>query len=85
MGHGLWVPSRKSAAAANTHLTEGNPKIALDGLYAYGRNNGPYWTGAMTTAVGDAFSNIVKNDAPAEEEMQKAKEKCEAEMEALLG
>ncbi len=83
--YGFHVPPRKSAAAANTHLIEGNPKIALDGLYEYGRANGPYWTGSMATAVGDAFSNIVKNDAPAEEEMQKAKAKCETEMEALLG
>ncbi len=38
----------------NTHLSEGNAKIALDGLYAYGRANGPFWTGSMGTAITDA-------------------------------
>lgn len=82
--YGFHVPPRKSAAATNTHLTEGNAKVALDGLYAYGRDNGPFWTGAMTTAVQDAFSAIVKNDAPPEETMQGAKEICETEMASLM-
>lgn len=82
--YGFHVPPRKSAAAANTHLSEGNAKIALDGLYAYGRANGPYWTGSMGTAITDAYSNIVKNDAPAEAELAAAKTTVESEMEALL-
>lgn len=83
--YGFHVPPRKSAAAANEKLKEGNPRIAVDGLYTYGRANGPFWTGTMETAVGDAFSNIVKNDAPAEAEMQKALEASVAEMKTLLG
>ncbi len=82
--YGFHVPSRKSAAAANAKLAEGNPKIAVDGLYQYGRSNGPYWTESMGSAVTDAYSNIVKNDAPAEAEMQKAFDTATAELASLL-
>jgi multiple sugar transport system substrate-binding protein len=82
--YGFHVPPRKSAAAVNNQLAEGNPRIAVDGLYSYGRANGPYWTGSMGTAVTDAYSNIVKNGADPTTEMEAAKATAQAEMEALL-
>jgi len=82
--YGFHVPARKSAAEANAKLSEGNPKIAVDGLYEYGRANGPYWTGAMWTALDDGISNIVKNNADAVPEMEKVKATCQEELSALL-
>jgi multiple sugar transport system substrate-binding protein len=82
--YGFHVPPRKSAAAANAKFESGNPKIAKDGLYEYGWSNGPMWNGAMGTAVADAYNNVVKNNADAAAEIQKAYDTCKAELDRQL-
>ena len=82
--YGFHVPPRKSAAAANAKFTAGNPKTAKDGLYQFGWSNGPMWDGAMGTAVGDAYNNIVKNNKDAKSEIQTAFDKCQAELDRQL-
>jgi len=51
----------------------------------YGRILPPTWTSAMATALTDAFSNIVKNGAPAAEQVHAAAETCKQELAQLLG
>ncbi len=63
------MPPRKSAVAVNKILTEEKAAKVVEGLYALGKANGPYWTDSMVTAISDAYSNIVKNDAAAEAEV----------------
>ncbi len=83
--YGFHVPPRKSAAAANEKLSEGKAKVAVDGLYEYGQNAGPYFTGSMLTALDDGISNIVKNNADAVSEMEAVKNTCQTELDSLLG
>lgn len=82
--YGFHVPPRKSAAAANEKFGAGNPKIAKDGLYAYGWANGPMWNGAMGTAVDDAFWHIVRDGSDAEAEVQTAYDTCVDELARQL-
>jgi len=82
--YGYHIPPRKSAAEANKEFDAGNPLIAKEALYAYGWSFGPMWTGAMGTAVGDAYWRVVRDGANPEAEIQKAYETAQAELDRQL-
>jgi len=82
--YGYHIPSRKSAVEANTEFDSGPAKVAKDGLYEYGFNKGPLWTGAMGTAVQDAYWRVLREGADAEAEVQSAYEVCQEELQRQL-
>ncbi len=85
LSYGFHVPPRLSAAAAAEPLKSGAPAEAVQIFNDYGRILPPTWTSAMATALTDAFSNIVKNGAPAAEQVHAAAETCKQELAQLLG
>jgi multiple sugar transport system substrate-binding protein len=82
--YGYHIPPRKSAAEANKEFDAGNAKIAKDGLYKHGWANGPMWTGAMGTAVGDAYWRVLRENANAADEIEKAYNTCKDELARQL-
>ncbi len=84
LSYGFHVPPRKSVAATATQLTTGPAKEAVDIVDKYGTILPPTWDAAMTTALTDALSNIVKNKANAQAEVTKAAQKCQDELKRVL-
>ncbi len=84
LGYGFHIPPRLSAAAAAEPLKSGPAADAAKIFSDYGRILPPTWTSAMDTALVDALSNVVKNGAPAAEQVHAAAETCRAELERLL-
>ncbi len=84
LSYGFHVPPRKSVAATATQLTTGPAKEAVDIVNKYGTILPPTWDAAMTTALTDALSNVVKNKADAQSEVTKAAQKCQDELKRVL-
>lgn len=85
LAYGFHVPPRLSAAEAAEPLKSGPAAEAVGFLAEYGRILPPDWTQAMTTAITDALSNIVNNNADAAAAVAAAAEKCTAELAQVLG
>ena len=85
VGYGFHVPPRLSTAAKTSKLSSGPAADAVTILNKYGHANPPAWDSAMDTAVGDAFSNILKNGADPKSEVHAAAVKCQTELTKLLG
>lgn len=81
LAYGFHVPPRKSAAASAEPLKTGPASEAVKILSEYGHPGFPNWTGAMATAMGDAFTNILKNGADAKTELDAAAQKVQAELD----
>jgi multiple sugar transport system substrate-binding protein len=80
LAYGFHVPPRKSVAAKAEALQGDVIKDIVAGMYKYGHNNPPTWTQAMSTALTDAMSNVVKSGKNAKEEIAAAAKKCEEEL-----
>jgi len=80
LSYGFHVPPRLSAAAAAEPLKSGPAAEAVTILGQYGRIMPPQWTTAMDTIMTDALTKIVKNNAPAAEEVAAAAQKCQEEL-----
>ncbi|CAA9559876.1 MAG: ABC transporter, substrate-binding protein (cluster 1, maltose/g3p/polyamine/iron) [uncultured Thermomicrobiales bacterium] len=85
LSYGFHVPPRLSAAAEAEPLKTPPPADAVRYFYENGKILPPQWTPAMGTALTNALSNIVKNGAPAAEEVAAAAQTCEQELQRLLG
>ncbi len=85
LSYGFHVPPRKSAAATASALKSGPAADAVQFLNQYGHTYSPLWDAVMGTAKNDAVTNIVKNGANPTAEVQKAAQKCQAELTKLLG
>ncbi len=84
LNYGFHIPPRQSLAATATKLKSGPAADAVQIAKSYGKSNPPMWDGTMNTAFTDAATNIVKNNANAVDELKKAEEKCQAELQKLL-
>ncbi len=84
LDYGFHVPPRKSSAATATKLKSGWPAEAVKILYSYGRTVSPLVDSVMSTALSDAVTNIVKNNADAATQVGKAAQTCRAELQKLL-
>jgi multiple sugar transport system substrate-binding protein len=84
LSYGFHVPPRKSAAASATKLKSGTAAEAVTLLNTYGRSTSPLVDTVMSTALSDAISNIVKNNADAAGEVSKAAQTCKTELQKLL-
>jgi multiple sugar transport system substrate-binding protein len=65
-------------------LKSGEPKRAVGMVTDYGHVIGQLWSGVMGTAISDAVTNIVKNGADGQSEMEAAYDKCVAELDIVL-
>ena len=84
LAYGFHVPPRESVDRTSTILQSGIPAQAVKDLAAYGRTTPPTWNAAMTTALTDAMTNIIKQGHPAASEIDAAAEKCERELQRAL-
>lgn len=85
LSYGFHVPPRISAASSAEPLKSGPAAQAVEYLNNYGKAAPPTWTGAMGTAVQDALTNVVKNNADPAAEIKTAAQKCNDELKRLLG
>ena len=85
LSYGFHVPPRKSAAAEAEPLQSGPAAEAVQILNQYGKILVPQWTDAMDRALTDALSNIVKNGAPAADEVARAAQVCQEDLRRVLG
>lgn len=85
LSYGFHVPPRISAAAAAEPLKTGPAFEAVGYLAQYGKAAPPQWTGAMGTYLTDSITNIVKNGADAATEVAACAEKCQAELDKVVG
>ncbi|HLG77573.1 MAG TPA: sugar ABC transporter substrate-binding protein, partial [Ktedonobacteraceae bacterium] len=60
--YGFHVPPRLDVVKSADTLKSGPPAEAADFLSKYGQFQGPYWNGAMGTAYGNAYSNVVQKN-----------------------
>lgn len=84
LSYGFHIPPRKSAAASADKLKSGQAKEMWDAVEKYGRDEAPFFTGAMWTALGNAAANIVKNGADAKTELDTAAKTCQEELDKAL-
>jgi multiple sugar transport system substrate-binding protein len=85
LSYGFHVPPRISAAAAAEPLKTGPAFEAVGYLAQYGKAAPPQWTGAMGTYLTDSITNIVKNGADAATEVAACADKCQAELDKVVG
>jgi multiple sugar transport system substrate-binding protein len=85
LSYGFHVPPRISAAAAAEPLKTGPASEAVGFLSQYGKAVPPQWTAAMNTYLTDSVTNIVKNGADAASEVASAAEKCQTELDKVVG
>lgn len=85
LSYGFHVPPRKSAAASAEPLKTGPAAEAVNFLNQYGKIMPPQWTAAMTTMLNDAIANIVKNGADATSEVASVAQKCQDELNKVVG
>ena len=84
LSYGFHIPPRQSVAKKAKALQSGPAAevLALTGKYGYGDN--PYWTTAMGTALSDALTNVVKNNADPAAELTAAAAKAQSELDKAL-
>lgn len=85
LDYGFHVPPRKSAATSAAKLKSGPASDAVTILNNYGRTVSPLFDNVMGTALTDAVSNIVKNNANATSQVHTAAQACQAELTKLIG
>lgn len=85
LSYGFHVPPRISAAAAAEPLKTGPASEAVAFLSQYGKAVPPQWTAAMNTYLQDSVTNIVKNGADAVSEVASAAQKCQDELDKVVG
>lgn len=84
LSYGFHIPPRNSAAATADKLKTGQAKEMWDAVEKYGRDESPFFTGAMWTALDTAKANIVKNGADAKAELDAAAKICQEELDKVL-
>ncbi|SDH43420.1 multiple sugar transport system substrate-binding protein [Lentzea fradiae] len=86
LGYGFHIPPRESLARKTEKLTTGPAadavKFVRDNAKA---SNPPDWTSVMRTAFNDAVSRVVRDGAPADQELRGAAEKVRDELKRLYG
>ncbi len=85
LSYGFHVPPRQSAAQAAEPLQNPPPSDAVRIFYENGRILPPEWTAAMGTALTDALREIVRNGAPAAEQVAAAAQSAQQELQRVLG
>lgn len=86
LSYGFHIPPRESLASKAEKLTTGPAadavKFVRDNAKA---SNPPDWTSVMRTAFNDAVSRVVRDGAPADQELRGAVEKVRDELKRLYG
>jgi len=85
VGYGFHVPPRQSAAETAEALQVGAAADLVSNVYEHGVVFNPLWTPVMGTALLDALTNVVRNDADPVEELTTAEATVQAELDRLLG
>lgn len=85
LSYGFHVPPRQSAAETAEPLQNPPASDAVQIFYDHGRILPPQWTPAMGTALTEALANIVRNGAPAADEVATAAQRSQEELDRLLG
>lgn len=85
LAYGFHVPPRKSAASAAEPLKSGAPAQAVEFLNNYGKSQPPIWTPGMGSALTDALTRVVKENADPTAELNTAAQKVEEELKRVLG
>jgi len=83
LGYGFHVPPRIEAAESAEPLQEPPASDVAGFLNDYGVVDPPQWTGAMGTALQDAVTRIVREDADAMTELNAAAETVQSELDRL--
>ncbi|HEX2914073.1 MAG TPA: sugar ABC transporter substrate-binding protein [Chloroflexia bacterium] len=84
LSYGFHIPPRISTANAATALKSGPAADVVDLVGKYGYGDLTIWNSAMGTALSDAFTNVVKNNADPKTELANAEKKVQAELDKIL-
>jgi len=79
--YGFHIPARKSAAAANAKLQTGPGAKAVEQVNKYGYAMHKLWSGPVPTPYNDAVTEVFKNNANVKDQISKAYELCQKELE----
>lgn len=83
-GFGFHVPANNLAAAVDTNFKDGEGKQLIEYVNQYGHVMRPAnWSTSMESALSDAMSNIVKNNADPKAEMAAAAKKMQEKYDEL--
>jgi multiple sugar transport system substrate-binding protein len=85
LSYGFHVPPRTEAAESAEPLQDPPASEVVGFLNDYGVAPKPLWTGAMGTAVQDAVTRIVRENADAQQELAEAEQTVQQELDRLLG
>ncbi|GAB3233002.1 sugar ABC transporter substrate-binding protein [Glycomyces halotolerans] len=85
LSYGFHIPSRKSLRAKADELTTGPSAEVVAMSEEYGWAENPDWTPTMNTAVNDMMSNIVIEGNDPEDELAKAVETVNTELDGIFG
>jgi multiple sugar transport system substrate-binding protein len=84
LSYGFHIPPRNSTAANATALKSGQAATVVDLTSKYAYSDLTIWNGAMGTALSDALTNVVKNNADPKTELANAEKKVQAELDKIL-
>ncbi len=84
LSYGFHIPPRASLAATATKLQSGPASEAVQIAKQYGKSTSPLYDGTMSTAFNNAVTNAVKNNANIPNELKKAADLCDAELQKLV-
>jgi multiple sugar transport system substrate-binding protein len=84
LSFGFHIPARLSIAKKAAVLGSGVPAVAVNAVQKYGRFLPPIWNSAMTTALTDALTNIVKLGHSSEGALADAARFCRRELSRAL-
>ena len=85
LSYGFHIPSRNSLRAEADELASGTAAEAVAISEEYGWADDPDWTPTMNTAVNDMLSNIVIDGNDPEDELAKAVETVNTELDGIFG
>jgi multiple sugar transport system substrate-binding protein len=85
LSYGFHIPPRRSLVPQASQLTSGPAAEVVALAEAHGFGDNPNWTPAMTTALNDCFTHVVREGADPEAELEALVGKVETELDALFG
>lgn len=83
VGFGFHVPPQTATAAATTELQDGVAKQVVDLTDQWGFTAGPFWAPAMGTALTDAVTRIVADEADPATELAAAQKTAQQTLDSL--
>lgn len=84
LSYGFHIPARRSIAEQAKALRNGPARAAVEAFEQYGQAPSPYWNDTMAAHLTDAVSRMVKRDANISEQLTRAAERADDELQKQL-